>query len=224
VQKHHSQNVCLLQMNEHNLIRVVDFSDFARRYAHMMEMQERLAAVERALEERGEVPQHRQQLQRPYHFEATGKPTNSSLENDDSPYSSSDGFESAAYSADEDVADDKPHPPCADGEVSEQQTQLQTTEALAGAAREALRIDPSACDSAALAVRLQGLLAGSVKLILAQDELLQSVKPVEEPASSDSIVSRLRDSVVAAVSVARSFIQETAAVQAKLADREAQVI
>lgn len=222
-------------------------------YAHMLEMQERNATLEK-IAARQAIELQQQQKQHPHQQQQHGSdrvagPHVSSAANahataaddeysddDDGEYddeggvSSSDGIEHTASEGDN-AADQTGSDSEREGEGSAQPANVDTTDALAGAAREALRIDPSAGDAAASAFLLKRLLESCIRRMTAQEELLQHAMAAAQPVSTTSnhgesleeCVARLRGAVVGAVKVAHSFIHDNAMIQADAVERESQV-
>jgi hypothetical protein len=226
-------------------------------YAHMLEMQERNATLEKiaarqAIELQQQQKHHSQQQQQQHSADrlSLAGPNVLSAANahaaaaddeysddDDGEYddqegssSSSDGIEHTASDGDN-AADHSGSDSEREGEGSAQPADFDTTDALAGAAREALRIDPSAGDAAASAFLLKRLLESCIRRMTAQEELLQHAMAAAQPVSTTSdhgesleeCVARLRGALVGAIKVAHSFIHDNAMIQADAAERESQV-
>ena len=154
---------------------------------------------------------------------------------DDNYDSSSDGFDSEPSALDQspsrscaggdDDADD------AAGDTAAREVQVDTTDALAGAAREALRIDPCAGDAAAHAVLLQRVLDSCLRRMCVQEQLLQIASSAAAPSASSASAATVNEKIVelqsgliAAVAIAQSLIHDNAAIRADAAERDAQVV
>lgn len=219
------------------------FSRFVYMYSHMLAMQQRIAELENTVARQPDELQltHKHsQPQQPYahnagqsahvgEYAAEGDDAGNyefDEDDDDDSCSSSDGVESNDEEA-EGESENEPH-----GHTSTPQAPVDTTDALAGAARVVLRMDPNAGDASANAILLQRHLKSCVQRMCAQEELLQhalvAAQPV--PPSSQNLdqvkqwVSQLQGALAAAVAVAHSFIRDNAVLQADAAEREAQVL
>jgi hypothetical protein len=208
-------------------------TDFFDMYAHMLEMQERNAALEQTIaQQAGQLRSH-EQLRNTQtnaaHAAMPLHPDSGNSDDDEAHYSSSDGFESSSAGDDDSVenegGDDEDGSQGAITGRSSGSNHVDTTDALAGAAREALRIDPNAGDAAANAFRLQNLLESCIRRMMAQEQLLHAalVAPAAMSGKSDADIARLRDAMLAAVAVAQSFIHDNAMMQADHAEKDAQV-
>jgi hypothetical protein len=206
-------------------------------YAHMLEMQERNAVLEETIgQQAGQLRLHEQLRSTQANASHTAQPAlplhpeSGNSDDDDAHYSSSDGFESSSAGEEHSVeneegGDDEDESQGANTGKSSGSAHVDTTDALAGAAREALRIDPNSGDAAANAFRLQNLLKSCIRRMLAQEQLLQAAlnAPAATPGKSKDDIARLQDALVTAVAVAQSFIHDNAMMQADHAEKDAQV-
>lgn len=208
-------------------------------YAHMLDMQERNAALEQTVgQQAGQLRLHEQLRSTQANASHTALPAlplhpesgKSDDDDDGAHYSSSDGFESSSAGEEHSVeneegGDDEDVSQGANTGKSSGSAHVDTTDALAGAAREALRIDPNSGDAAANAFRLQNLLKSCIRRMLAQEQLLQAAldAPAATSGKSNGDIARLQDALVTAVAVAQSFIHDNAMMQADHAEKDAQV-
>jgi hypothetical protein len=117
-------------------------------------------------------------------------------------------------SAENEAGDDEDESRGENTGMSSGSNHVDTTDALAGAAREALRLDPNSGDAAANAFRLHTLLNSCMRRMQAQEQLLQSAlaaplhhppasashpSPAATPGKSNDDIARLQDALFTAV-------------------------
>jgi hypothetical protein len=230
-------------------------SDYVCMYSHMLEMQEHNAALERMVAQQAvvlqqaklpmqHVPQPQQHdsardsLSDPNFQAALNAHTSvgdevyaSDVDDEQDSLSSSDGTEQDASDSDDEAAEQSRNNPNPAADSSIQPAPVDTTDAIAGAARAALRIDTSTDDAAANAALMQRLLSSCVQRMAAQEELLQQTMAAVQPFTTtynhgetiEDSFGRLRAALINAVRVAHSFIHDNAMIQADAAERESQV-